>query len=66
VHNIGILTGGSAIDILRGDLEGVEEQAPVWRASMRELRKAAVIFKMAIWMEAESSSRGSLRSSNLM
>jgi len=48
VHNIGILTGGSAIDILRGDLEGVEEQAPVWRASMRELRKAAVIFKMAM------------------
>src|ERR1039458_3558151 len=27
VHSFGILTGGSAIDILRGDLEGVEEQA---------------------------------------
>src|ERR1039458_8513912 len=27
VHSFGILTEGSAIDILRGDLEGVEEQA---------------------------------------
>jgi len=27
VHNIGILTFGIAIDILRGDLDGVEEQA---------------------------------------
>jgi hypothetical protein len=33
---------------------------------MREQRKAAVIFEMATWMEAESSSRGSLRSSNTM
>jgi hypothetical protein len=31
VHNFGVLTIGIAIDILRGDLDGVEEQAGVAR-----------------------------------
>jgi uncharacterized protein (DUF362 family) len=64
VHNFGILTGGSAIDILRGDLEGVEEQAGVARIEAGA-EEPAMIWEIATWMEAESSSMGSLMSSQL-
>jgi len=62
--NFGVRMVGFAIDILRGDLEGVEEQAGAARIEAGA-EQPDTIWEIATWMEAESSSKGSLMSSQL-